>query len=100
MNKLIEFSDGDDHFYLYEEEVIEGLQKAKLSLGSHLMDLSELRVVQAANEELVQQNIELRSQIDAVWALITNPNIHSWLIPTMLVAEALGGKLVKGMWER
>lgn len=100
MSNLIEFSDGEEQFYLTEEEVLEGLKKAKLSLGSHLLDLSELRVSWSENNRLVAENAALRSQIDAVWALITNPNIHSWLIPTMLVAEELGGKLVKGMWER
>lgn len=92
MSKFIEFNDGEENFYLTEEEVVAGLEKANLSLGSHLLDLGVLRATQKACDDL-------EAKINAVWSLI-DTNMHSHYVPSMCIAEALGGTLVNGKWKK
>jgi hypothetical protein len=94
MSDLIELTDGDETFYFTHEEILAGLKKAKLSLGSHLLDLRVLRAYQRENDEL-------HAKIDAVWKYIEDNNDSVYYTHIDGVAKALGAKrVVDGKWVR
>src|SRR5690348_16614109 len=91
-DKLIEVSDGEDTYYLFVSEIMKGLAKAGVSLGSHASDLKCLRVTQ---EELKKIQLKLKETQLLLGVCQAEQNLSDFYKEELEGQEALAQEAVK-----